>query len=114
MSVGPGSPGRLHLMRGSCPESAAEADLSPCLQAGSQIERADAARGRVGEVSEPTIAAHPLLAPGPLVGLLDAERAARQRLARELEYAVALAALGLLEELRVDLRGEHLLRAAHV
>src|SRR4051812_25900428 len=101
-------------MRGSCRRSAAEADLSPRVEALSEIERADRAGGRVREVREAPVAAHPLLALGPLVGLLDAERAARQRLARELEHPVAAAALGLLEQLDVDLRGKYALRAAHV
>src|SRR3954468_2178625 len=101
-------------MRGSCPRSAAEGELSLCGQTVAQVERAVAAGGRVGEVGEAPVAADPLLALGALVGLLDRERAARERLARKLERAVAAAALGLLEEPDVDLRGEHGLRAAHV
>src|SRR4051794_29749006 len=112
MSLGPGSPGRLHLMRGSCSESAAGGDLSRLVKTVSEIERADARRPRVGEVGEALVAAHPLLARGPFVRLLDGERAARERLARELERPVALAALGLLEQPGVDLGREHLLRAA--
>src|SRR4051812_14917312 len=101
-------------MRGSCPRSAAEADLSRRFETLSEIEREDRAVGRVGEVPEALVAAHPLLALGALVGLLDRPRAAGERLARELERAVALAALGVLEELDVDVGGEHVVRAAHV
>src|SRR4051812_8583885 len=101
-------------MPGSCPESATEADLSRCVETVSEIERADRARGRVREVGEAPVAADPLLALGALVGLLDAEGAAGKRFARQLEHAVALPALGLLEQLRVDLGREDLLRAAHV
>src|SRR4051812_19987671 len=101
-------------MRGSCSESAAGADLSRLLETVSEIERADARGPRVGEVGEAPVAAHPLLAPGSFVRLLDRERAAGERLARELEGPVALAALGLLEQPGVDLGREHLLRAAHV
>src|SRR3954447_10259808 len=101
-------------MRGSCPGSAAEADLSCCVETLSEIERADRAVGRVREIPEALVAAEPLLALGPLVGLLDRPGAARERLAGELERAVALAALGLLEEPDVDIGGEPLVRAAHV
>src|SRR3954468_3058008 len=101
-------------MRGSCPGSAAEADLSCCVETLSEIERADRAVGRVREIPEALVAAEPLLALGPLVGLLDRPGAARERLAGELERPVALSALGLLEEPDVDIGGEHLVRAAHV
>src|SRR4051794_29014379 len=103
MRVSSGSPRRLHLMRGSCRRSAPEADLSRCVETLSEIERADGAGRRVGEVGEAPVAAHPLLTPGALVGLLDAEGAARQRLTRQLEHAEALGPLGLLEERDVDL-----------
>src|SRR4051794_36699022 len=101
-------------MRGSCSESAAELDLSRRVQTVSQIERADRAGARVREVGEPPVAAHPLLAPRSLVRLLDAERAARERFAGQFQHPIALGPLRLVEELRVDLGGEHLLRAAHV
>src|SRR5689334_2576047 len=101
-------------MRGSCPESAAELDLSCCLETLSEIERPYGPRARVGEVGEALVAAHPPLARRPLVRLLDAERAARLWLTRQFEHAVALPALGLDEELGVDLGRGHLLRAAHV
>src|SRR3954451_2927452 len=101
-------------MRGSCPESAAGGDLSCRVQTVSEIERADALEGRVGEIGEALVAAHPLLALGPLVRLLDRERAAGERLTGDFQRPVAPAPLGLLEEPRVDLGREHLLRAAHV
>src|SRR5262245_1073820 len=101
-------------MRGSCPQSAAEGELSLCGQTVAQIEGADAGRTGVREVREAPVAAHPLLARGALVGLLDREGAARERLAGQLQRPVATPALGLLEELEVDLRGKHRLRAAHV
>src|SRR4051812_9886610 len=101
-------------MRGSCPRSAAEADLSRCVETLSEIERADRAVGGVREIPEALVAADPLLALGPLMGLLDRPGAAGERLAGELERPVALTALGLLEEPDVDVGGEHLVRAAHV
>src|SRR3954451_20867117 len=102
-SVPRGSPGRLHLMRGSCPRSAPEADLSRRVEPLSEIERAHRTGARVREVGEAPVAAHPLVALGPLVRLLDAEGAAGERLTRELDRPVAAAALGLLEHRHVDL-----------
>src|SRR4051794_13408723 len=101
-------------MRGSCSESASEGDLSRCAQPRAQVERAYAARRRVGEVREAAVEAVELVSGGALVRLLDGERALRQRLARELERPVPTPALGLLEQGHVDLGGEHLVRAAHV
>src|SRR3954451_2102141 len=101
-------------MRGSCSESALEGDLSSGVESLSQIERAHAGRARVREVGEALVAAEPLLARRALVRLLDAEGAARQRLAGQFQRPVALRALRLVEELGVDLGREDLLRAAHV
>src|SRR5262245_15331111 len=101
-------------MRGSCSGSAPELDLSRAAQPVAQVERAQAVEGAVREVREPSVDAVELLTGGPLVGLLDAELALLQRLARELEDAVPAAALGLLEQGDIDLGREHLVRAAHV
>src|ERR1700755_2281594 len=107
-------PGRLHLMRGSCSGSARELDLSWPTQTLAQIERAQAVGGAVVEVREPSVHAHELLALRTLMCAFDSEHAAGQRLAGELEGAVAAGLLGLLEQLHVDLGGEHLVGAAHV
>src|SRR3954466_6104931 len=101
-------------MRGSCSQSAAEADLSRCAEPVSEVERPQAAGGGVGEVREAPVRAAERLAGGALVRSLDPERAAREGLAGQLERAVAAAALGLLEQRDVDLGREHLVRAAHV
>src|SRR4051812_17311369 len=101
-------------MRGSCRQSAPEADLSRRVEAVSQIERADRVRGGVREVEEAPVAAHPVLALRPLVRLLDCERAAGERLARQLQAAEAPAPLCLLEQLDVHLGREYGVRAAHV
>src|SRR3954451_21924442 len=114
ISPRPGSPGRLHLMRGSCPGSAPELDLSRPVQPVAQIECAHAVGSDLGKVREPSIHAYELLAAGPLVCLFDLELAARGGLARELEHAVPAPALGLLEQRDVDLGREHLVGAAHV
>src|SRR4051794_8417755 len=63
------------------------------------------------EVREAPVAAVELWA---LVRLLDAEGAARQRFARQLQGAVAAPAFSLLEQRDVDLGREHVVRAAHV
>src|SRR4051794_12178290 len=101
-------------MRGSCPESAPELDLSCCLESGAQIERAHGADSGVREIAEAPVAADPLFTRGSLVRLLDRPGAARKRLAGELERPVAPAALGRGEELDVDLGREDRVRAAHV
>src|SRR5688500_16792964 len=98
-------------MLGSCRGSALEGDLSRSLQTVSEVERLYGPWSRFREVGEAPVAAVELRA---LVRLLDRERAARQRLTRQLQAAVALSALRLLEQLHVDLGCEHLVRAAHV
>src|SRR4051812_25821220 len=101
-------------MRGSSSGSPPEEALSRAAQAVTEVERLERVRRRVGEGREPSIHPVELLGLGPLMCPFGTQPAALQRLAGELEHAVAPAALGLLEPLHVDLGGEHLVRAAHV
>src|SRR3954453_23806405 len=85
-------PGRLHLRRGSFIGAAPEGDLSRARacdgrpsETVAQVERADGAGRRLRPVEEAPVDAVPTLGEG----LLDLERAALARLARELDDAEA-------------------------
>src|SRR4029453_16209818 len=79
-----------------------------------QIERAIAARAGVGDVKEATVHAIERRARA-LVGALNREGTHRKRRANGFYATVTMPrALCPLEQVDVDLRGEHLLKAAHV
>jgi len=79
-----------------------------------QVERAVAAGSRVGDIEEAPVDAVECGARS-LVRALDGERAHRQRSADCLHSTVTVpCALCPLEEVDVDLSGEHLLQTAHV
>src|SRR5215208_2153958 len=91
--------GRRHLMRGSCPSGTPERDLS---QRVPQVEGADRVAGGVGPVEEAPVDAAERVAAGALDRLLDAERAARERLAGQADGSESdTRALGLGEQLDV-------------
>src|SRR4051812_26192497 len=105
-------PGRLHLMPDSCLCVPGEADLSRS-ETIAKIEGPHRVRGRIREVEEAHVHALTIVANGER--LLDRELAAPERRGGQLDGAEAQPrALGLAEELDVDLGREHLVQAAHI
>src|SRR5829696_4443318 len=106
----PGSTGASASYARLLPVESAEAKLSDSAVV-AEVEGADPVAARIGPVEEARVDAALARA---LARLLDLEGAAGRRIARQPHRAEARPrALGLAEELHVDLRREHLVHAAH-